>query len=72
VGTNHTLPTGRAARYSGGLWVGKFIKVVTYQRLTRSGSNFIAPYAGRIATMEGMLAHAITGEKRPEKYRDVP
>jgi sulfopropanediol 3-dehydrogenase len=72
VGTNHTLPTGRAARYSGGLWVGKFIKVVTYQRLTRAGSNFIAPYAGRIATMEGMLAHAITGEKRLEKYRDGP
>jgi sulfopropanediol 3-dehydrogenase len=68
IGTNHTLPTGRAARYTGGLWVGKFIKVVTYQRLTREGSNFIAPYADRIATMEGMLAHALTGEKRLEKY----
>ena len=68
IGTNHTLPTGRAARYTGGLWVGKFIKVVTYQRLTREGSNFIAPYADRIATMEGMLAHAITGERRLAKY----
>jgi sulfopropanediol 3-dehydrogenase len=69
IGTNHTLPTGRAARYTGGLWVGKFIKVVTYQRLTREGSDFIAPYADRIATMEGMLGHALTGEKRLEKYR---
>jgi sulfopropanediol 3-dehydrogenase len=68
IGTNHTLPTGRAARYTGGLWVGKFIKVVTYQRLTREGSNLIAPYANRIATMEGMLAHAATGERRLRKY----
>ena len=49
IGTNHTLPTRKAARYTGGLWVGKFIKVVTYQRLTREGSNFIAPHAARIA-----------------------
>ena len=69
IGTNHTLPTGRAARYTGGLWAGKFVKVVTYQRLTREGSDFIAPYSNRIATMEGMLAHALTGERRIEKYR---
>lgn len=68
IGTNHTLPTGRAARYTGGLWVGKFIKVVTYQRLSREGSTFIAPYAGRIATMEGMLAHTATCDRRLEKY----
>ena len=68
IGTNHTLPTGRAARYTGGLWVGKFIKVVTYQRLTREGSRFIGPYAGRIATMEGMLAHAATSSIRSRKY----
>ena len=68
IGTNHTLPTGRAARYTGGLWVGKFIKVVTYQRLTPQGSNMIAPYANRIASMEGMLAHALTGERRLRKY----
>ena len=37
VGTNHTLPTGRAGRYTGGLWVGKFLKTVTYQKLTRRG-----------------------------------
>jgi sulfopropanediol 3-dehydrogenase len=68
VGTNHTLPTGRAARYTGGLWAGKFVKVVTYQRLTREGSNFIAPYAGRIAAMEGMLAHTATCDRRLAKY----
>ena len=43
VGTNHTLPTGRAARYTGGLWVGKFIKTLTYQRLTPQASRRIAP-----------------------------
>src|SRR5207249_72117 len=69
IGTNHTLPTGRAARYTGGLWVGKFIKVVTYQRLTPEGSNFIAPHAARIATMEGMLGHALTCDRRTQRYR---
>ncbi|TAN34625.1 histidinol dehydrogenase [bacterium] len=71
IGTNHTLPTGRAARYTGGLWVGKFIKVVTYQRLTSAGSNFIAPYARRVAEMEGMLAHAAACAMRERKYKDV-
>ena len=68
IGTNHTLPTGRAARYTGGLWVGKFIKVVTYQRLTPEGSNFIAPHAARIATMEGMFGHALTCDRRTRRY----
>lgn len=68
VGVNHTLPTGRAARYTGGLWAGKFIKVVTYQRLTREGSLSVAPYASRISTMEGMLAHAATADLRSRRY----
>lgn len=68
IGTNHILPTGRAARYTGGLWVGKFIKVLTYQQLTREGSNFIGHHAGRIATMEGMLAHTATCDRRLKKY----
>jgi sulfopropanediol 3-dehydrogenase len=68
IGTNHTLPTGGAARYTGGLWAGKFVKVVTYQTLTREGSNFIAPYASRIATMEGMFAHAASCDARIAKY----
>ena len=69
VGTNHTLPTGRAARYTGGLWAGTFVKVVTYQALTAEGGNFISPYASRIAAMEGMLAHSASADMRLEKYR---
>jgi sulfopropanediol 3-dehydrogenase len=69
IGTNHTLPTGRAARYTGGLWVGKFIKTVTWQRLTRSASNRLAAPFGRICEAEGMLAHAITCEVRASRYR---
>ena len=68
VGTNHTLPTGRAARYTGGLWVGKFIKTVTYQRLTRRASFAIAPTMARICEAEGMLAHAITCQTRHDRY----
>ncbi len=69
VGTNHTLPTGRAARYTGGLWVGKFIKTVTWQRLTRSASRDLAAPFGNICRAEGMLAHALTCDVRAERYR---
>jgi sulfopropanediol 3-dehydrogenase len=68
VGTNHTLPTGRAARYTGGLWVGKFLKTVTYQRLTPEASERIAPIMGRMCNAEGMLAHEITATVRQERY----
>ena len=68
VGTNHTLPTGRAARYTGGLWVGKFLKTVTYQRLTREASECIAPVIGRMCRTEGMLAHEITADVRAQRY----
>jgi sulfopropanediol 3-dehydrogenase len=68
IGTNHILPTGGAARYTGGLWVGKFLKTVTYQRLTRAGSRAVAPYAERICAAEGMLAHAATCRLRLERY----
>jgi sulfopropanediol 3-dehydrogenase len=68
VGTNHTLPTGRAARYTGGLWVGKFIKTVTYQRLTRRASFAIARTMARICEAEGMLAHAMTCHTRHDRY----
>ena len=68
VGTNHTLPTGRAARYTGGLWVGKFLKTVTYQRLTQEASERIAPIIGRVCAAEGMLAHQITANVRVERY----
>jgi sulfopropanediol 3-dehydrogenase len=68
VGTNHTLPTGRAARYTGGLWVGKFLKTVTYQRLTPEASERIAPVIGRMCRTEGMLAHEITADVRAQRY----
>ncbi len=68
VGTNHTLPTGRAARYTGGLWVGKFLKTVTYQRLTPEASERIAPIMGRMCASEGMLAHEITATVRQQRY----
>lgn len=68
VGTNHTLPTNRAARYTGGLWVGKFLKTVTYQRLTPEASERIAPVIGRMCATEGMLAHEITAKVRVERY----
>lgn len=68
AGPNHILPTRGAARYSGGLSVGKFIKTVTYQRLTRSASREVGQVAARISRLEGMEGHARTGDIRLEKY----
>jgi sulfopropanediol 3-dehydrogenase len=68
VGTNHTLPTGQAARYTGGLWVGKFIKTLTYQRLEPQASRRIAPIMARMCEAEGMLAHKITADVRFSRY----
>ena len=68
VGTNHTLPTGRAGRYTGGLWVGKFLKTVTYQKLTAEASQRVAPALGRMCAAEGMLAHERTATVRVERY----
>jgi sulfopropanediol 3-dehydrogenase len=64
VGTNHILPTGRAARYTGGLWVGRYIKVVTTQRLNAAGSARIAPITASICRAEGMAGHAVAAELR--------
>ncbi len=58
VGTNHVLPTGRAARYTGGLWVGKFLKTVTFQRLTAEGTRRVAPAVAAISHAEGLAGHA--------------
>ena len=68
AGPNHILPTRGAARYSGGLSVGKFIKTVTYQRLTRGASREVGQVAARISRLEGMEGHARTGDIRLEKY----
>ncbi len=70
IGTNHTLPTAGAARYTGGLWVGKFLKTVTYQRCTRPGALDIAPHAGLLSDAELMPGHAASAYVRIEKYRD--
>ena len=67
-GPNHILPTKGAARYTGGLSVGKFIKTVTTQRMSREANREVAAAAARISRLEGMEAHARTGDERLCKY----
>src|SRR5688500_17317687 len=67
-GPNHILPTKGAARYSGGLSVHKFLKSVTWQRMTREANRAIAPVTARISRLEGMEAHARTADERLAKY----
>ncbi len=67
-GTNHILPTKGAARYTGGLSVGKFIKTVTWQRMTRDANRSVGVASSRISRMEGMEGHALTGDDRLHKY----
>jgi sulfopropanediol 3-dehydrogenase len=74
IGTNHTLPTRKAARYTGGLWVGKFLKTCTYQRvLTDQASAFVGEYCSRLCVLEGFSAHAEQANVRVRRYggRDV-
>ena len=69
IGTNHTLPTGKAARYTGGLWVGKFIKTCTYQRvLTDEASAMIGEYCSRLCVLEGFYGHAEQANIRVRRY----
>ena len=75
IGTNHTLPTGKAARYTGGLWVGKFIKTCTYQRVqTDQASAMIGEYCSRLCVLEGFYGHAEQANIRVRRYggRNVP
>ncbi|MEG1912896.1 MAG: histidinol dehydrogenase [Cloacibacillus sp.] len=65
-GTNHTLPTSRAARYTGGVWVGTFLKVCTYQSLTEEAMRSLAPLTSEMARGEGLIAHARAAEIRAE------
>ena len=67
-GPNHILPTLRAARFTGGLWVGKFLKTVTFQHMTREASIEMARYCDVEATAEGMVAHARTATVRIDRY----
>jgi sulfopropanediol 3-dehydrogenase len=70
IGTNHILPTSRAARYTGGLWVGKFLKTCTYQRMTPAASREIGAVTERQCQAENMIAHAITARVRVERYKE--
>ena len=69
IGTNHTLPTQGAARYTGGLWVGKFIKTVTYQRVTNPESSaLIGEYCSRLCAIENFAGHQAQADIRVERY----
>ena len=75
IGTNHTLPTKKAARYTGGLWVGKFMKTCTYQRvLTDEASTMIGEYCSRLCMLEGFAGHAEQANIRVRRYgrKNVP
>ncbi|WP_434136722.1 histidinol dehydrogenase (plasmid) [Pseudomonas luteola] len=75
IGTNHTLPTKKAARYTGGLWVGKFIKTCTYQKvLTDEASALVGEYCSRLCALEGFAGHGEQANIRVRRYghRDVP
>ena len=74
IGTNHTLPTRRAARYTGGLWVGKFLKTCTYQRVTTAeASAKIGEYCSRLCALEGFAGHKEQADIRIRRYggRDI-
>tara|TARA_B100001013_G_scaffold52325_1_gene27420 strand:- start:1091 stop:2374 length:1284 start_codon:yes stop_codon:yes gene_type:complete len=72
IGTNHTLPTQRAACYTGGLWVGKFIKTVTYQRVTDPASSaLIGEYCSRLCAIENFAGHQAQADIRVRRYGDV-
>ncbi|MFN2287518.1 MAG: histidinol dehydrogenase [Chromatocurvus sp.] len=68
IGTNHTLPTRKAARYTGGLWVGKFLKTCTYQRVTPEASAMIGEYCSRLCAVEGFAGHKEQADIRVRRY----
>jgi sulfopropanediol 3-dehydrogenase len=68
IGTNHTLPTKRAARYTGGLWVGKFIKTVTYQHCDEKASAVIGEYCSRLCAIENFSGHKAQADLRVRRY----
>ncbi len=69
IGTNHTLPTKRAARYTGGLWVGKFLKTVTYQEVSPEATAMIGEYCSRLCAIENFAAHKEQADLRVRRYR---
>ncbi len=68
IGTNHTLPTKRAARYTGGLWVGKFLKTVTYQQVTPEATAMIGEYCSRLCAIENFAGHKEQADLRVRRY----
>ncbi|CAK3683652.1 Histidinol dehydrogenase homolog [Vibrio crassostreae] len=70
IGTNHTLPTNKAARYTGGLWVGKFIKTCTYQRVTEAASVKVGEYCSRLCALEGFAGHKEQADIRVRRYKE--
>ncbi len=68
IGTNHILPTSRSARYTGGVWVGKFLKTVTFQKMTPEASIEVGEVTARQCEVERMLAHGITATVRTKRY----
>ncbi len=68
IGTNHTLPTKKAARYTGGLWVGKFLKTCTYQRVAPEASAMIGEYCSRLCELEGFAGHQAQADLRVARY----
>jgi sulfopropanediol 3-dehydrogenase len=68
IGTNHTLPTNKAARYTGGLWVGKFLKTCTYQRTTKEASIAVGEYCSRLCAYEGFAAHKEQADIRLRRF----
>lgn len=72
IGTNHTLPTNKAARYTGGLWVGKYIKTCTYQRINEEASVMVGEYCSRLCRMEGFMGHKEQADIRLRRYGGTP
>ena len=75
IGTNHTLPTRKAARYTGGLWVGKFLKTCTYQKvMTDEASAMVGEYCSRLCALEGFTGHGEQANVRVRRYggRNIP
>lgn len=69
IGTNHTLPTKKAARYTGGLWVGKFLKTCTYQQITEQASVVVGEYASRLCALENFSGHKAQADLRVRRYK---
>lgn len=68
IGTNHTLPTGRAARYTGGLWVGKYLKTLTYQSCSQEASALIGSCCSRLCEIENFSGHKAQADLRVRRY----